>query len=104
MYLGSLEEVCFGEKVFYFFLNRRLAGDLHDYHQISEHVIFRILITVGRLVLSSAWFLLSATMVMTPLEFCCTLTQPPERIVVPVEALVFQAKEVLKKPRLNTPL
>jgi hypothetical protein len=49
-------------------LSPKFAGDLSGYHQVSEHLILRILTIAGRLVLSSAWFLLSAVMVMISFE------------------------------------
>ncbi|KAF9788596.1 hypothetical protein BJ322DRAFT_649215 [Thelephora terrestris] len=76
-------------------LIRSLVGNLPAYHQVSEHAVFRILIMVGHLAWSTAWFLLSAMMVIIVPELGRLLTQPPERIVTPVEALAFQAEETL---------
>ena len=81
-----------------------LAGDLPGYHQVSEHPIFHVLITVGHLAWNTTWFLFSAMMVMISSDTCYLLTQLPERIVTPVKALLFQAKEALQKHKTRTPL
>jgi hypothetical protein len=43
-------------------------------------------------------------MVMISSDTCYLLTQLPERIVTPVKALLFQAKEALQKHKTRTPL
>lgn len=84
-------------------LNRRIAEDLPGYHQVSEHFIFRILVTVGQLAWSTTWFLLSAVMVMISFELGYLLTQTPERVVTSAEALVFQIKGIAWKYKISTP-
>jgi isoleucyl-tRNA synthetase len=81
-----------------------IVDDLPGYHQVSEHLIFRTLAMVGHLAWSTTWFLLSAMMVMISPELDYWLTQIAERVVTPAEALVFQAKRIFWKHKINTPL
>lgn len=85
-------------------LTRWVAEDFPGYHQVSEHLVFRILISAGHLAWSTTWFLLSVMMVMISSELGYLLTQTPERVVTPAEALIFQVKGTLWKYKVNTPL
>ena len=55
-------------------LIRMFAGDLPSYRQLSESPIFRIAMIAGHMVWGTAWFLLSAMMVMISPGFVCILT------------------------------
>ena len=86
------------------YLIRWSEGNLPGYHQVSENPIFRIAVIFGHLVWSTTWFLLSAMMVMISSELICVLTCLPERVVTPVEVLIFQVKETFRKYRINASL
>lgn len=66
-----------------------VAEDLPGYHQVSEHLIFRIITTAGHFAWSTTWFLLSAMMVIISSELGYLLIQMPERVLTPAEALAF---------------
>lgn len=79
-----------------------VVEDLPGYHQVSEHLTFRVFMTAGHLAWNTAWFLLSALMVMSSSELGHLLTQMPERVLTPAEALVSQAEGILRKHKINT--
>jgi len=86
------------------YLTRWLEGNLPGYQQVSENTIIRIAMIAGHLAWNTAWFLLSAMMVMVSYELIPVLTQLPERIVTPVEVLIFQVKETVNKYKIDTSL
>lgn len=56
------------------YLIRVFAGDLPSYRQVSENLVFRITMITGHMVWGTAWFLLSAMMVMISPELARVLT------------------------------